>query len=59
MSNESLQNILTRVQQQLALPNNPDNINKKFQATLELIMKSHYDNNIKLEINNSSSVFLI
>lgn len=55
MSNESLQNILTRVQQQLRLPNNPDNINKKFQATLELIMKSHYDNNIKLEINNSSS----
>jgi hypothetical protein len=38
----------------LRLPNNLHNINKKFQATLEVIMKSHYDNNIKLVYNNVS-----
>lgn len=55
MSNESLQNIFTRLQRQIEDTSNQPDINKRFQASLELIMSSHYDHNIKLECNSGSA----
>lgn len=55
MNNSSLNSLIQRYEEMIHMNSNPANIRTKFQASLEAIMKSHYDNNIKVIYNNSGA----